>query len=286
MWLLQLLNALQYGMLLFMLAVGLSIVLGLMNFINLAHGTLYMLGAFAGFTVARATGSFWLAFCLAPLVCALLGALFYATLLRRLQSESPMKQVLVTFGLIFVGLDTVRMLWGDTPQSMSLPPLLEGGLSVAGNVYPMYRLFIIGLGVTLFIGLHLLLERTRLGAVIRAGVDDRTMLSALGVDVDRAFFAVFCLGCALAGAAGVVAAPLMQVYPGMDMAIIIPTLIVVVIGGPGRLAGAFAGAILIGLVDTFGTVFVPAFSSFMIYALLAVVLILRPGGLLPSKFAR
>jgi branched-chain amino acid transport system permease protein len=281
--LLQLLNGLQYSMLLFLLAVGLSIVFGLMKFINLAHGTLYMIGAFAGLAAAQRTDSFWAALAAGPTAAAAVGAIFYALLLRRLQAASPMKQVLVTFGLIFVGIDTVRLVWGDYAQSLLAPSVLSGSVRVLGAVYPAYRLFIIGLGLGLALLLYLGLERTRLGAVVRAGVDDRIMAASLGVDVDRAFFAVFCLGCGLAGLAGVVASPVLEIYPGMDMAILIPTLIVVVVGGPGRLSGAFFGAVLIGMAETFGAVLVPDFSSFLIYALMALLLLLRPGGLLPAR---
>ncbi len=284
-FLLQLLNGLQFAMLLFLLAIGLSIVFGLMNFINLAHGTLYMVGAFVGLTVARQTGSFWAAFVAGPAASAAIGAVFYALLLRRMQAESPMKQVLVTFGLIFVGIDLVRWFWGEYGDTIPAPQGLGGSVHIWGEVYPAYRLFIIGLGLGLALLLYLGLERTRLGAVVRAGVDDRVTAASLGINVDLAFFAVFCLGCALAGLAGVAAAPVLQVYPGMDMAILIPTLIVVVVGGPGRLAGAFWGALLVGMAETFGAVLLPEFSSFMIYAVMALVVLLRPGGLLPARHA-
>jgi branched-chain amino acid transport system permease protein len=281
--LIQALNGLQLAMLLFLLSVGLSVVFGLMNFINLAHGTLYMLGAFVGWSLVRSTGSFWLAFVAAPCAAAALGVLFYGALLRRLQSDSPMKQVLVTFGLIFVGIDGVRFLWGDYSEGMPTPALLEKSVEILGQAYPAYRLFIIALGLAIAAALYLGLERTRLGAVIRAGVDDRVMAASLGINVDRAFFFVFCLGCGLAGLAGVVAAPVLGVYPGMDMAILIPTLIVVVVGGPGSLPGALLGALLVGMAETFGAVLLPAFSSFMIYAVMAVVLLLRPQGLVPAR---
>src|SRR5579863_7018167 len=235
--LIELLNGLQFAMLLFLLAVGLSIVFGLMNFINLAHGTLYMVGAFVGFAAAARFGSFWAALAAGPAAAAALGAIFYALLLRRMQSESPMKQVLVTFGLIFVGIDTVRLIWGEYAQTLAVPAGLDRSVHIFGQVYPAYRLFIIALGLSLAFALYLGLERTKLGAIVRAGVDDRVMAASLGIDVGRAFFTVFCIGCALAGLAGVVAAPVLEIYPGMDMAILIPTLIVVVVGGPGRLSG-------------------------------------------------
>ncbi|HYM02858.1 MAG TPA: branched-chain amino acid ABC transporter permease [Stellaceae bacterium] len=279
----QLLNGLQFAMLLFLLAVGLSIVFGLMNFINLAHGTLYMVGAFVGFAAAARFGSFWAALIAGPAAAALIGAIFYALLLRRMQSESPMKQVLVTFGLIFVGIDTVRLIWGEYAQTLAAPAGLDRSVHFFGQVYPAYRLFIIALGLSLALALYLGLERTKLGAIVRAGVDDRVMAASLGIDVGRAFFTVFCIGCALAGLAGVVAAPVLEIYPGMDMAILIPTLIVVVVGGPGRLSGAFLGALLIGMAETFGAVLIPEFSSFLIYAVMALVLLLRPSGLLPAR---
>jgi branched-chain amino acid transport system permease protein len=282
-FILQLLNGLQFAMLLFLLAVGLSIVFGLMNFINLAHGTLYMVGAFIGYSAARYWGSYWLALIAGTAAAALAGALFYATLLRRMQTASPMKQVLVTFGLIFVGIDAVRLVWGDNTQSIVTPSLLGGGIEIFGENYPIYRLFIIGLGLAIALLLYIGLERTRLGATVRAGVDDREMATSLGLNVDLAFFIVFCLGCGLAGMAGVVAAPVLQIYPGMDIAVLIPALIVVVVGGPGRLGGAFLGALLIGITATFGDVLIPTFASFIIYGVMVVVLVLRPGGLLAPR---
>lgn len=279
----QTLNGLQFAMLLFLLAVGLSVVFGLMNFVNLAHGTLYMVGAFVGFSVATRTGSYWAALAAGPLAAAALGAGFYFLLLRRMQAAGPMKQVLVTFGLIFVGIDAVRWIWGEDSQSLLAPTIFGDSVEFLGLVYPAYRLFIIALGLAVALLLHVGLERTRLGSVVRAGVDDPTMAASLGVNVDLAFFAVFCLGCGLAGLGGVVAAPVLQIYPGMDVAILIPTLIVVVVGGPGRLSGAFWGALLIGLADTFGKVVIPDFSSFMIYAVMALVLLLRPSGLLAAR---
>jgi branched-chain amino acid transport system permease protein len=280
---LQLLNGLQFAMLLFLLAVGLSVVFGLMNFINLAHGTLYMVGAFVGYSVAGYAGSYWAALAAGTAAAALAGALFYVTLLRRMQTESPMKQVLVTFGLIFVGVDCVRIVWGDNTQSIVAPTLLGGGVPIFGENYPVYRLFIIGLGLAVALLLYLGLERTRLGAIVRAGVDDREMATSLGLNVELAFFIVFCLGCALAGLAGVVAAPVLQIYPGMDIAVLIPALIVVVVGGPGRLGGAFLGALLIGIAATFGDVLIPTFASFIIYGVMALVLVLRPQGLLAPR---
>ena len=279
----QFLNGLQLASLLFLLSVGLSVVYGLMNFINLAHGTLYMLGAYIGLSVARGSDSFWFALIVAPIFIAALAAVFYALLLRRMQAASPMKQILVTFGLIYVGLDVVRYIWGDYSHSIPAPNFFAGSVHLLGEVYPSYRLFMIGLGWFVFIALYYGLERTRLGAVVRAGVDNREVAMSLGLNIELAFFLVFCLGCGLAGLAGVVAAPVLSVYPGMDMSILVLTLIVVVIGGPGSLRGAALGAFLIGMFETFGQVFFPAIASVIVYVLMAVILLTRPGGLLPVR---
>lgn len=284
--LIQLLNGLQLAALLFLLSVGLSVVFGLMNFINLAHGTLYMLGAYFGLSVVRMSDSFWLALALAPLAVALLAAVLYYALLARMQRAGPMRQVLVTFALIFVGFDAVRMGWGRLPEVLPAPDLLAGSISVFGEIYPTYRLFIIALGIVIFVLLYIGLERTRLGAVVRAGVDDREMVAAMGINIDRALFVVFCIGCWLAGVAGVVAAPVFSLYPGMDISVLILALIVVVVGGPGSLVGAAIGALLIGMADTFGQVLLPAYASVLIYALMAVILLLRPAGLVPMRTAR
>ena len=281
----QTLNGLQLSMLLFLLSIGLSVVFGMMNFINLAHGTLYMVGAYLALSTVRWFDSYWVALVLAPLGVALIGAVFYAVLLRHMQRQSPMRQVLVTFGLIFVGFDAVRMVWGALPHTIPIPAALDGSVTVFGEIYPTYRLFIIALGVTVLIALHFGLERTRLGAVVRAGVDDRRMVAALGIDVERAFFLVFCLGCWLAGLAGVVSAPVFSIFPGMDMSILILTLIVVVVGGPGSLKGAVVGSFVIGMVDTYGQVLAPELARVTIYALMAAVLLVRPQGLFPVSQA-
>ena len=279
----QVLNGLQLSALLFLLSIGLSVVFGLMNFINLAHGTLYMLGAYLALSVVSVFDSFWAALVIAPIGVALIGAVLYALLLRHMQRADPMKQVLVTFGLIFVGFDAVRIIWGRLPQTIHPPDLLSGSVEIFGQIYPSYRLFIIGLGVAVLVALHYGLERTRLGAIVRAGVDDRTMVAALGINVERAFFVVFCLGCFLAGLAGVIAAPVFSIFPGMDMSVLILALIVVVLGGPGSLKGAALGSLLVGMVDTYGIVIMPQFARVTIYALMAVVLLFKPAGLVPVR---
>ena len=274
----QFLNSLQLAMLLFLLSVGLSIVLGLMNFINLAHGTLYMLGAYFGVAIASATGSFWLALVLAPLATALVGMGLYQFLLRWLGAGSPLRQILLTFGLVYIGAEIVRIIWGNGSYSVDVPAILSDQVSVFGTPYPAYRLFIIVLGLATMAFLFLLLERTRIGAIVRASVDDRESAECIGIHTQRLFLAVFGLGCMLAGLGGVVAAPVLSVYPGMDFAVLIYILIIVVVGGPGSLPGAALGSFLVGMADTYGRVFIPQFSAFLIYAVAAIFLLLRPQG--------
>ena len=282
----QLLNALQLASLLFLLSVGLSVVFGLMSFINLAHGTLYMLGAYFGLVAVRETGSFWVALAVAPLAVAVVGGVLHVVLLRHMQQASPMRQVLVTFGLIYVGIDTVRWIWGNYSYGIDAPAAFAGGVEFLGETYPAYRLLVIAIGAAVLALLTIGLERTRLGAVVRAGVDDRETAAAVGLNVDLAFFAVFCLGCALAGLAGVVAAPVLSIYPGMGVSILVLTLIVVVVGGPGSLRGAALGSLLVGVTETFGQVLVPEYSTMVLYALMALVLVLRPSGLAPVRRVR
>ena len=281
-WTLQTLNALQLSMLLFLLSIGLTVIFGLMHFVNLAHGALYALGAYLAASVA-ATAGFWAALLIAPLGVAAVGVALYGGLIQRMRKSGPMAQVLVTFGLIFALLDLTRMIWGDLALAMAVPAALSGQVDLLGVSYPAYRLFIIGLGAAVFAALALVLARTQIGAMIRAGVDNDAMAACLGINVERLFFVVFCVGCALAGLAGAVAAPLLSVTPGMGLQILIPTLIVIVIGGLGSLKGAVAGSLIYGFVQTFGAVLAPQLASVLIYALLAAVLVIKPVGLFPAK---
>lgn len=282
-WIVQLLNGLQLSMLLFLLSVGLSVIFGLMNFVNLAHGSLYALGAFASYSIVAWTGSFWLALILAPLAVAGVGAALYHGLIARLRTAGPLDQVLATFGLIFVILDLTRMIWGNYALGVDAPPSLRGATTVLGETYPTYRLFIIALGAVLFALLYLLLEHSAFGSMVRAAVDDGETAACMGIDVERTFFVVFAIGCALAGLAGVIAAPVFSVYPGMGISILIPTLVVVVVGGLGSLKGAIAGSLLVGMTLTFGQVLVPQLASIIMYAFLVAVLLLRPQGLFPVR---
>ncbi len=283
-WIMQTLNALQLSMLLFLLSVGLTVIFGLMHFVNLAHGAFYALGAYVAATFAGLAG-YWAGFIAAPIAVAAVGMLLYWGLIRRMRKSGPMSQVLVTFGLIFALLDLTRIIWGDIAIGIETPALLSGRVSILGVDYPTYRLFVIFLGAAIFAALALILSRTQIGAMIRAGVDNDDMAACLGINVEKMFFAVFCVGCALAGLAGAVAAPLLSVTPGMGLEILIPTLIVIVIGGLGSLQGAIAGSLIFGFVQTFGAVLAPQLSSILIYALLALVLVTRPAGLFPAKGA-
>ena len=253
-----------------------------MHFVNLAHGSLYALGAYAAATAGAAIG-FWGGLLVAPLAVAALGVVLYLVFIRRMRRAGPMAQVLVTFGLIFVMLDLTRIIWGAQALSAPVPALLAGRLTILGVEYPAYRLFVIALGLAIWGVLALVLSRTQIGAMIRAGVDNDSMAACMGIDVEKMFFLVFCVGCALAGLAGAVAAPLLSVTPDMGLQILIPTLIVIVIGGLGSLKGAIAGSLIYGVVQTFGAVLFPQLASILIYGLLAAVLILRPAGLFPAK---
>ena len=281
-WTLQGLNALQLSMLLFLLSIGLTVIFGLMHFVNLAHGSLYALGAYFAATLAG-FGGYWAGFFLAPVAVAGVGVLLYSGLIRRMRKSGPMAQVLVTFGLIFAMLDLTRIFWGDLALAIEVPQVLAGRVALFGVEYPTYRLFIIALGLAIFAALAFVLGRTQIGAMIRAGVDNDAMAACLGINVERLFFIVFCVGCALAGLAGAVAAPLLSVTPDMGLQILIPTLIVIVIGGLGSLKGAIAGSLIFGFVQTFGAVLAPQLASVLIYALLAAVLVVKPVGLFPAK---
>lgn len=252
----QLLNGLQYGLLLFLLSAGLTLVLGIMNFVNLMHGSLYMLGAYAAVEVYNHTNSILAATAAGIGAPMILAAVLERGLLRHFYLRDHLYQVLCTFGLILVIRDLCRWIWGPAPQYVNLPEWVLSGVQVFGMTYPVYRLVIIALGLAVAVGLYLLIERTRLGMLIRAGASDREMLSALGINVSLLNTAIFALGAGLAGLAGL-AAPLLSVQPIMGDSILIVTLVVVVCGGIGSIRGAFFAALLIGLADTMGRFMLP-----------------------------
>jgi branched-subunit amino acid ABC-type transport system permease component len=276
----QLTNGLVFSLLLFMMAVGLSLIFGLMDVVNLAHGTFYLLGGYVGLSLAGWTGSFWLALLLAPPLVGALGLLLEVALLRRLYRRGHLDQVLFTFGVALIGADLMRWGWGGFVQSIPTPPLLAGQIALMGIAFPIYRLTMIAVGLAIAALLWLVIEHTRIGAIVRAGVSDAQMVSALGIHVDRVFAGVFAVGCAMAALSGVAAAPIVNLYPGLDFEILILAMVVVVVGGLGTLKGAFWGSLLIGMADTFGKSSQFAqFSSFVIFVIMALVLLIKPAGL-------
>ena len=295
----QLLNGLQLGVFLFLVSAGLTLIFGIMGVINLAHGSLYMIGAYSCAAVTMATGSYLLGFIAAALSAALAGAAMELLLMRRLYKRDHLDQVLVTFGLILFVNEAVTMIFGRTPLFMDLPEALSGSVDLLpGAPYPVYRLAVILAGLIGAVGLWLLISRTRMGMLIRAGSTNREMVSALGVNISLLYTVLFAAGSVLAGLAGAFAGPLVSVQVGMGESILILAFVVVVIGGIGSVRGAFVGAILVGLVDTLGRVFLrdllglflppaeasgmgAALSSMGIYVLMALVLIFRPRGLFP-----
>jgi branched-chain amino acid transport system permease protein len=274
----QALNGISFGALLFILAAGLSLIFGMMDVVNLAHGAFYMLGAYVALQVVRSTGEFWPALIVAPIALGLVGLALEPTLLRRLRGRH-LDQVLLTIGVGLVIVDLIGLFWGREIRTLPLPPGLDRSIDIAGNTYPTYRLFVIVFAVALAGILTYVHRRTGVGALIRAGVDDAEMLSALGVDIDRVFAVTFAVGAGLAGLAGVIAAPAFALSPGMDVDALIYSLIVVVVGGLGTLGGAAVGAWLVGPADTFGKVLFPQFALALIFAIMAVVLLARPSGL-------
>lgn len=281
----QVLNGVAYGLLIFLLAAGLTLIFGMMNVINLAHGSFYMIGAYVGLSTVAKTHNFWLALIVAPLVVGAVGFVIESGLLRRLYGRIQLDQVILTFGLAYMVADIVKWIWGADVRSIDPPAGMEGGAEVLGNFYPTYRLFVIVIGVIIAAVLWLIQSRTRIGSIIRAGVADKEMVGGLGINVGLVFTGVFVFGAALAALSGVIAGPVLGLYQGMDSDTLIIALIVVVVGGLGTLTGAFWGGLLIGLADTFGKVLIPEFALFLTFAVMALVLLVRPSGLFGRRLA-
>ena len=281
--LIQFLNGLVISMLLFLTAAGLSLILGLMDVVNLVHGSSYLLGGYFGLTVLRQTDSFWLALIIAPIFTALLGLLIERIFLQRLYLKGHLHQVLFTFGLALVAADLMRWNWGSHVQSIPTPQLFAGTVQIAGMGFPIYRLAILAIGLVLAASLWFLIEQTRIGAIVRAGVADSQMVDALGINIQRVFAAVFALGTGLAALAGVLAAPIPNLYPGQDFEILLLAMVVVVVGGLGTIKGAFWGAIIIGMADTFAKARLPEISVFVIFLIMALVLLIQPSGLMGTR---
>ncbi|MCC6313403.1 MAG: branched-chain amino acid ABC transporter permease [Thermomicrobiales bacterium] len=274
----QTLNGLTTGALLFFLASGLTVVFGLMRILNLAHGALFLFGGFVGYTIGERTGSFVLAAVAGALAAGLLGLVIQQAFSRTLLG-SPFNQVLLTLGIAFAIGNVVLWIWGGAPRLIRPPEVLNGSVAVAGVFYPIYRLFLIGLALLAGALLWIFWERSRIGAVVRACVDDRPMAAAMGIPVDRVFAAVFAVGAALAGLTGVLGAPVLGLSIGLEFDVLLLAVVVVVVGGIGSLTGAFVGSMAVGLIDAFGKARFPEISYFTLFAPVILILLLRPNGL-------
>ena len=297
----QALNGLQFGVMLFLMAAGLTLVFGIMNLVNLAHGSLYMVGAYLMVAAVQWTGSYPLGVLLGLLGTLLVGMLLEVVALRTLYERDHLDQVLATFGLILFFNELIAILWGRAALYTSLPPYLQGHIEILpGSIYPLYRAVVIVVGLAVAAALWYVVAKTRLGMLIRAGASNRTMVAALGVNIRLLYTVVFGFGAALAGLAGLMAGPIYAVQPGMGELILIQVFVVIVIGGIGSIRGALVGALVVGIVDTLGRAFLkpllghfisppaaeaagPALASMLIYLLMALVLALRPEGLFPAK---
>lgn len=275
----QALNGISLAGLLFFLASGLTLIFGLMRIVNLAHGGFYLIGGYIGFSTMVATGSFALAVLAAALSAAAAGALTERVLLRRLRGQE-MPEVLLTVGLATVLGDLALAVWGGDPRTVEIPAAVGGSVHLGSLVYPRFRLVVTVLAVVVGVSLYLLQQRTRIGAIIRAGVDDRETIAALGININRVFTGVFVLGALLAGGAGVVGGAFLGLVPGADTDILLLSLAVVIIGGLGSLPGAALGSLVVGLIYVFGTAEAPQLASVILFAPMALVLIFRPNGLL------
>ena len=297
----QVLNGIQFGIMLFLMAAGLTLIFGVMGLINLAHGSLYMIGAFAAAAVAGLTGSFMLALLAALVAAAIAGVIIEMVVIRRLYATDHLDQVLATFALILIFSEGTRWLFGSFPLFLDIPDYLSGPVTLPGGIaYPFYRLVLIGFGLLVGLGLWLLIDHTRIGIQIRAGENDREMIAALGIDISKLYTFVFALGAALAGLAGALVGAIQSVQVGMGEPVLILAFVVIVIGGIGSIKGAFLGAILVGLTDKVGGIFLPEFfklfmeqssatslgsslASMSIYILMGGVLLWRPTGLFGAR---
>lgn len=297
----QILNGLQLGVMLFLMSAGLTLIFGVMGLINLAHGSLYMVGAFAAASIAGLTGSFILALLAALTAAAIAGAMVEMVVIRRLYNRDHLDQVLATFALILIFSEGTRWVFGSFPLYLDIPSYLQGPVSLPGGIqYPLYRITLILIGVVVAIALGLMISKTRIGIRIRAGENDRDMIAALGVDISKLYTIIFALGAALAGLAGALVGAIQSVEVGMGEPVLILAFVVIVIGGIGSIKGAMVGSVLVGLTDTLGGVFLPkilqlfmdistatnvgsSIASMAIYILMGVVLIWRPTGLYGSR---
>jgi len=278
-WALQALNGISLGALLFLLASGFTLIFGLARVVNMAHGAFYLLGGYFGLTILRLTGSFWLALLAGGAGIIVVNYFIERYLIRRI-GENHLAQVLLTVGLVYVIADIALSIWGGDSLSIPPPAFAQGPIDLPGGiVYPRYRFLLIVFGVFIGILLWLLYKKTQIGAIVRAGVDDREMVNAMGINIDRLFALVFALAAFLAGMSGVAGGAFLALYPGAEWEILVLALVVVIVGGLGSLEGAMVGSLIVGLVDAYGRWLLPQFSHFVVFAPMAVLLLLRPKGL-------
>lgn len=281
----QVLNGLTIGAILMLVAMGLTLIFGLMGVVNFAHGSLYMLGAYLGLVVVSATGQFWLALIVAPIGVGILGYLFERAMIRPLYGRDPLLHVLLTFGIAVVLSEAVRIIWGPSVQPFALPEALAGSVTFLGIQYPTYRLVVLLIALCLAGTIWFVLRRTNIGLIIRSGVQDREMVDALGVNVQRVFTGVFVVGTMLAALAGVLIGPLWSVHPDMGNEVIVYAFIAVIVGGMGSVGGAVAGALLVGLAELLGALVIPGMAKAAVYVIVALVLLVRPAGLFGTERA-
>jgi branched-chain amino acid transport system permease protein len=278
MYVIQAIHGLAYGMLLFLVASGLTLVFGMMGVLNLAHASFFMLSAYFCFTVLQVTGNFWLSLLFAPVAAAFFGILVERLLLRRVRAQGHIGELLLTLGVMLIILEIVKVFWGTESLLISVPPSLSGLVKIGGISYPLYRLFIIGLSMIVLGLMALILFKTRLGKIVQAAVANANMVSALGINTPLVFMLVFGIGTWLAGIAGVAAAPLLTVFPGMADQMGMDAFVVVVVGGLGSLGGAFLASLMIGELNAFGVQFIPRLAPVLMFAFMAIVLSIKPTG--------
>jgi branched-chain amino acid transport system permease protein len=279
----QAIHGLAYGMLLFLVASGLTMIFGMMGILNIAHASFFMLSGYFCYQIVQTTGQFWLALLIAPVVAAFFGILVERFLLRPVHAQGHLAELLVTVGVMMVILETVKLFWGTESMLLKIPQQLSGLVQFAGLSYPVYRLFIIGLSAVVLGLMALLLYKTRLGVVVRAAVSDADMVNALGINTPLVFMLVFGIGTWLAGVAGVVAGPLLTVFPGMADQIGMDAFVVVVVGGFGSLLGAFVVALFLGELNAYGIQFIPRLAPVLMFAFMGIVLAFKPMGLFGER---
>jgi branched-chain amino acid transport system permease protein len=280
--LIQVLNGISFGMLLFLLAAGLSLIYGVMRILNLAHGSFYLLGAYVALSVVQWTGSLAIAALVGTAVVTVVGIVMERVLLRRLPREE-LPQALLTFGILLIVGDLTLWIWGGTPQTLPRPQSLSRSVRLGALLFPTYRLFVVAVGAAVGLGLWFFQERTTLGAMLRAAIDDAEIARSTGINVSQLSTAIFALGAALAALGGIIGGPLLGVYPGADFEILLLAFVVVIIGGLGSLKGAFVGALAVGVLDNFGKTLFPQLALFTIFAPMAIILAIRPTGLFGAR---